>query len=159
MKKYIILLITLIIGLALVSCSNTAGDGSKENAQKTASASAEQSDEATTQFEMTEYKTDFGSISYPKGYDKSLKIEEEKDEKEDDLIFNAEIDGKKYQLFTVVINDDSENYDGKILDENGKEHFVTVVMNELEVSELSKKQQDKLFSMQEMVNDIVDTLE
>ncbi len=149
------------MSVTFVSCSQNGGTTPDDNsADKTVSASAEQSsEEETTQIKLTEYKTDYGVISYPEQYKDTVKISENNDDGNEDLTFSTEIDGVSYELFSVVITDDAERNDGVIHDKDGNEHYVTVSMSEIDVSNLNDEQQNTLFSMQEMVNDIVENLE
>lgn len=162
MKKIICIFITLLMALSFVSCS---ADSNRQPAEETASAKAGQSasdvtlDETETETQMTEYQSSVGVIAYPAAYEDEFIIEEQQEAGEQLILFSTQIDGEAYPLFNLVISDDASDSEWTVTDKDGATHAVSVVMSELETDGLTQQQQDKLFSMQECVNEVLSNLQ
>lgn len=165
MKKLTVLLITLCLMLSLIACS---ASGDSKKAEETASASAEQSASAgeagsepvSQQMKMTEYQSQFGTIVYPEIYKDAFNIKEDDDKQNHHVIaFDTQIDGKTYHLFRLILFNEAGENRIALKDNEGETHYVAVQMDELDTSGLTEEQTDKLYAMQESVNDILSNLE
>lgn len=152
MKRIICILITLTFIFVFASCA--ASD--KEAAQETASSVTEQSAsetapaEETTVAETTEYKTDYGTITYPAAFQEDYEISEREEDGNHIIVFDTTVDGKDYNLFTLVMTEDETEWLMK--DDEGNAHYVDIQMNEIDADDLSQEQLDYLYSMQEGIN-------
>lgn len=158
MKRIYILLITLLLCAALASC--TASSGTDNTAQTSGSALSESESVTDAAPEMTFYDSEYGKIPYPAEYKDAFSIEEKKqDDGELDVVFSTDIEGEKYELFTLLISDSEEGAVGIIKDEGGARRYIVADMNEIDASSISEETQNKVYAMQESINDIIDNLQ
>ena len=78
----------------------------------------------------------------------------------DYVIFAATVNGQEYDLFKVMICDAEGDSVGTVTDDAGQTRSVFVDVSELsDLSDLSKEEQDQLYTMQEAVNVLIENLQ
>ena len=78
----------------------------------------------------------------------------------DSVIFAATVNGQEYDLFKVMICDAEGDSVGTVTDDAGQTRSVFVDVSELsDLSDLSKEEQDQLYTMQEAVNVLIENLQ
>ena len=162
MKKVFYILITLFIILVFSSCTASQKTDSTADASASAAESAgistTENDTTEAVTEMTEYKSKVGNLSYPAEYKDDYVINEREEEDNHIVEFNANINGKDYLLFNLIIVEDGDS-EYTITDSDGNRRYVEVDMPQIDETDLSEEELDRIYSLQEGVNDILDSLD
>lgn len=149
MKKTLLFLTILLLCL-LTACGSRAADPIAADG----SAAAEVTPEPMMQIE-----TDYGSISYPAEWKDVLKVDEAQQENGVTLTLSTEVNGTVYELFKVSLGEGSGDQQGTVTAPDGTEQPVFIDIHELpDLSALSPEDQDRLYGMQEGVNDVIAAL-
>ena len=75
------------------------------------------------------------------------------------VIFQAEMDGKMYSLFTLTIGSQTGSVVGRITDADGTQRGVVAVMSDLgDISHLTENERNRLYAMQEDINFVIANL-
>lgn len=108
---------------------------------------------------MMQIETDYGAITYPAEWKEALIVDESQQENGVTLVLSTEVDGTKYELFKVSIGEGPGDRYGTVTAPDGTEQPVFIEIHELpDLSALSPEDQDRLYAMQEGVNDVIAAL-
>ena len=143
--------------MSLVSCSTAESGDSSDASDAAVTDSATDTTEPTT-VAFAEVETEYGTLQVPADMKEDMVIEQEEADGVLTITFSTELDGETYLLYTVTISDDDDKSVATIKDSDGNERYVTVLVNDMDLSSLEEEQQNKIYSMQESVNDMIDNL-
>ena len=169
MKKLMEISIAMILSMTMLSAcgNNERTDSSASSAETMSSISSSQNETGSSSESSEEIQDDklmtietkYGVLYYPAKYKDSLATEESEENDILSVDFKANIDEKTYTLFKVMICDEEGDSVGTIKDGDGQEHNVFIDINELDdISDLDEDVQNRLYSMQEGVNVLIDNL-
>ncbi len=102
--------------------------------------------------------TPYGDLRYPANLYEDLKREEGTEDGIYSMKFSTDQDGKSYDLFSLYIGGEvgEATYLGALKGKDGSESEVYVLPYELEdLSKLDAEQQDKIYAMQEALNEVL----
>lgn len=163
MKKLKKTALTLVSFLMI--CGLAAGCGNSETVEKekeNPKEALEDSGEVTTQNvvpEDIEIETEFGTLHFPEQWTEFVDVEQASDGETATAKFNAVINEKNYELFTIIIGNGDGVEIGELTDSEGKTRTVYAELVELETDDsLSEGEQSRLFAMQEDLNYVIEHL-
>ena len=125
----------------------------------TACSSKERSGKSADTEPMMIIETDYGDLLYPARWEKELLVEQ-KDQPDGVIVsFSTEADGTVYSLFTAYLGTEHGDCLGTVTAPDGTEQPVFIEIHDLpDLSALSPEEQDRLYGMQEGVNDVISAL-
>ena len=143
-----VLLCIVILCMILTGCGNGNGtDAQQEN------------DPTGTNSEDIVVSTDFGDLHYPERWREYVTIRQEQNDDTITVAFETESEGKTYELFEVLIGDDTSDVIGSLTDAAGAQRNVYLHVEELsENSGLKENEQTRFYAMQEDLNYLIDHL-
>lgn len=170
MKKSILLLaVFCIFAVMLAGCS-----GEKEQGESSLPSSSsgqeivisqnesQEEEEIVKKPEYTTIKTKYGYLFYPDRWNEFVSAEQEEKDGLLAVYFEATINGEKYTLFEVDIKSGFGDPDaaGSVTDFDGNKHDVFAHMLEIsDTDSLAENEVDRLYAMQEGLNDLIEALE
>lgn len=160
------LMTALLTGLLLAGCAS--GDDGKSDAESASDTELSAENDrgqslgsqgsAASSEEMT-IETEYGNLQYPvqwREYVEAIPAQSDSSEK---VSFTATISGERFFLFEVSIGDGDGERVGTITDGTGTSRDVFVRMGEISgIDGLTDSEIDRLYAMQEGVNDLIDNL-
>lgn len=154
MKKLMIIVLASVMAFGMAACGGKSG-ATQSTAQATeeeavAIPAAEESWETIT--------TPYGDLRFPASLYQDLKREEGMENDVYKMKFYTDIDGTTYDLFTLYIGGEvgDATYLGTITGKDGSENEVYVLPHELgDLSKLDAAQKDKIYAMQEALNEVL----
>lgn len=160
MKKITLLLMAAMLVLGLTACSKKTETETKAEADN---ADAKSTEEEALAIPAPEeawevIATPYGDLRYPANLYEDLKREEGTEEGIYSMKFSTAYDGKTYDLFTLYIGGEvgDATYLGALKGKDGAENEVYVLPYELDdLSKLDAAQQDKIYAMQEALNEVL----
>ena len=163
MKKFMAIALTILLCLSLAACNGGNNASSGQEASSTSNSSTVQPENTGTsedENKLMTVETQYGPLSYPEKWEDSLVISESVVGEIDSVIFAATVNGQEYDLFKVMICDAEGDSVGTVTDDAGQTRSVFVDVSELsDLSDLSKEEQDQLYTMQEAVNVLIENLQ
>ena len=170
MKKLMMLLAAFCIFVVMLAgCS-----GEKERGESTTPSSSsgqeirisqnesQETEEIVKKPEYTTIKTKYGYLFYPDRWNEFVSAKQEEKDGLLAVYFEATINGEKYILFEVDIKNTAGDPDaaGSVTDFDGNKHDVFAHMVEIpETDTLAENEVDRLYAMQEGLNDLIEALE
>ena len=149
MKKTLFLLTVMVLCL-LTACGSRTADPAATHGSVAVEVTPEP---------MMQIETDYGSISYPAEWKDVLKVDETLQENGVTLTLSTEVEGTKYELFKVSLGEGPGEQQGTVTAPDGTEQPVFIEIHDLpDLSALSPEEQDRLYGMQEGVNDVISAL-
>lgn len=164
MTRAVMLLLCAVVCMSLfVGCSSgDVDDGSEErDTSITISDKTEGAVEpaALAPSDAMTVDTALGSLYYPDQWNDFISVEEDSQEGFSSVLYQADFEGTKYDLFKVGIDTGDGQKVGTLTDENGVMHEVYILMYSVDgIEGLSPTEQDRLYAMQEGVNYLVENL-
>lgn len=173
--KVIVVLMLAVFAFSVSGCSSTEATQSVDSESSTSQTETAQSDAnqadttdtaEATETDLTEeddglseISTEFGTLYFPSEWIDDVLTQEEDGDSSCSVTFSAEIDGARYELFTVSIDENEENSVGTLTDADGNARAVSIEAYDLgDLSALSEEEQDQLYAMQEALNVVVENL-
>ena len=104
-------------------------------------------------------ETDLGSISYPARWEDDLIVDRTEQDGGVTLTLSAAVNDTTYELFKVSVGAGPGEQQGTVTAPDGTEQPVFIEIQPLpDLSGLSQEDQDRLYGMQEGVNDVIAAL-
>ncbi len=159
------LLATLLLLTLLAGCAD-GGDAKKsdESASDTSMSvvddrgQAGSSQNAASQDVMV-VSTEYGDLQYPAQWREYVEASSAKEGDSTKVSFTATVAGKTFPLFEIIIGEGDGEKAGTITDAAGTSRDVFVRLEEISGTEgLTEAEIDRLYAMQEGLNDLVDNL-
>lgn len=103
--------------------------------------------------------TDYGDLHYPDRWQEHVTIRQEQNGNTIAVTFETKSGEETYELFTVLIGDDSSEVVGSLTDDTGTQRNVYLHVDELPAdSDLEETEQTRFYAMQEDLNYLIDNL-
>lgn len=103
--------------------------------------------------------TDYGDLHYPESWREYVNIEQKQTENSITVSFETQSGDTTYQLFEVVIGEDTGDVVGTLTDETGTQRNVYLHVEELQAdSTMEDSEQTRFYAMQEDLNYLIDNL-
>lgn len=159
MKKIAMVFLAAMLVFSVTACGGKT-DSEKTGADPAGAAATEEEAIAIPAEEETweVIATPYGDLRYPASLYEDLKREEGTEDDVYKMKFSTAYDGVTYDLFTLYIGGEvgDATYLGTLKGKDGSENEVYVLPHELEnLSKLDTEQQDKIFAMQEALNEVL----
>ena len=138
----------------LLTCSLLTGCGSDQ-------AQEEQSDHTSADAPADDIvvHTDYGDLHYPDRWQEYVTIRQEQNGGTIAVTFETESGEETYELFKVLIGNDSSDVVGSLTDDTGTQRNVYLRVEELPAdSGLEEAEQMRFYAMQEDLNYLIDNL-
>lgn len=104
-------------------------------------------------------ETEEGNLSYPEKWKDYINTDVSNNDNTTSVKFSTKVDDTEYELFTIEIGDSQGTQVGTIKAADGTEKSVHVIFKELEnIDKLSEADKQRLYSMQEDLNYLIDHL-
>lgn len=162
MKKLVLMLLGAMLVLGLAACgkkTETGTDTKTDAGNEEAKSTGEEALAIPAPDEAWEViPTPYGDLRYPANLYEDLKREEGTEDGIYSMKFSTDQDGKSYDLFSLYIGGEvgEATYLGALKGKDGSESEVYVLPYELEdLSKLDAEQQDKIYAMQEALNEVL----
>lgn len=159
MKKTGVLLLACaaVLAVALTGCGSDAQEpeinGTTEPVQQVQTEPAED-------VNVCAVETPYGKLYYQEQWSEFMRTEAVQRGDAYEVNFQAEVNGERYSLFTVIIDDPEAEPVKQLTDADGIKHGVSVVVEEyLDVSDLDEGNQALVYAIQEDINFIIDKIE
>ncbi len=154
MKKLMLILLASVMTLGMTAC------GGKSGTDQSAAQATEEEAVAIPAAEETweTITTPYGDLRYPGSLYGDLKREEGMEDNIYKMKFYTDVDGTSYDLFTLYIGGEvgDATYLGTLTGKDGAQNEVYVLPHDLgDLSELDSEQQDKIYAMQEALNEVL----
>lgn len=163
-KNILIMLVILSIFCFLTACdkNNPTPSTIIDSAGETTTNAAEETIDPELNDPNRDWEpidTKFGRLRYPDDLFEYLQTNQTETEDSVSVLFTAEIQGNKIDLFEIVINSEAEQSAGKITGPDGVQREVHMNFIQLNTpGELSDGETDRLYAMQEALNFVLDHL-
>ena len=158
MKKTgaLLLACAAVLAAVLTGCGSDAQDpelnGTTDPAQQVQTEPAED-------LNVCAVETPYGTLYYQEQWSEFMRTEATQRGDAYEVNFQAEINEKRYSLFTVTINDPEADPVRQLTDADGVQHGVSVEVEEyLDVSDLDEGNQALIYAIQEDINFIIDKI-
>ena len=152
-RKWMSMLLCVIFACGLLA--GCGGDNAK-NVQKEQSGSTAPADVPS---EGLAVHTEYGDLYYPERWQEYVTIRQEQNDDTIAVIFETESGDKTYELFKVLIGNDSGDVVGSLTDSAGTQRNVYLQVDELPAdSGLEEAEQTRFYAMQEDLNYLIDNL-
>ena len=103
--------------------------------------------------------TDYGDLHYPDRWQEYVTIRQEQNGNTIAVTFETKSGEETYELFKVLIGDDSSEVVGSLTDDTGTQRNVYLHVEELPAdSGLEETEQTRFYAMQEDLNYLIDNL-
>lgn len=147
----VLLCVIFVCGLLAGCGSDNAPDVQKEQSNSTAPADVPS--------EGLAVHTEYGDLYYPERWQEYVTIRQEQNGDTIAVIFETESGDKTYELFKVLIGNDSGDVVGSLTDNAGTQRNVYLQVDELPAdSGLEEAEQTRFYAMQEDLNYLIDNL-
>lgn len=160
MKKLIWFILTSALIFTLLGCQKKEDKQGSTEKQETEIPAVTQNEEIQNDKEkMTEITVNYGILHYPAEWEQILLIEESEDNGIDYIQFETKAGEDVILLFKVIICSEEGDSVGTITDSEGSVRNVFVEINDLgDLSEYDEETQNRLYAMQEAVNELMEQL-
>lgn len=164
MKKSMKCLISLILLCVLLAgCSAGESSASVKQHEGTAAehtAGSVESAPTVEELEESKIETAYGTLYYPKQWEKYVTTEQQENGDTIVVSFVATLHNTSYRLFEVTIGGTEGAVAGELTDAGGTKRTVYMQVDELEADHaLTATEQNRLYAMQEDLNYLIDHLE
>ena len=103
--------------------------------------------------------TDYGDLHYPDRWQEYVTIRQEQNGSTITVTFETKSGEKAYELFKILIGDDSGEVVGSLTDADGTQRNVYLQVEELAAdSDLKEPERTRFYAMQEDLNYLIDNL-
>lgn len=105
-------------------------------------------------------QTPYGELYYQDQWEEFMRIEQTQEGNVLQVAFEAEINGKRYALFTLSIGGGNGSMIGRVMDSSGVKRDVYAVVHSVAGStELNENEINRLYAMQEEINYVMQYLQ
>lgn len=121
----------------------------------------EQNDNASAEAipEDVAVHTDYGDLHYPERWREYVTIRQEQNGNTISVAFETKSGEETYELFEILVGDDSSEVVGSLTDDTGTQRNVYLRVEELPAdSDLGETEQTRFYAMQEDLNYLIDNL-
>lgn len=137
----------------------SAAEGGQEPGQVTPEIGSGTADAGNDAFEIMLVKTRYGDLYYPVQWGGALEVVPTMDGDAMTVSFRTSVRGVQYTLFDITIGKAVGTWIGDLTDENGVSRPVYARMAELDFpTDFTEEEQNRLYSMQEVLNFLMDRL-
>ena len=165
MKKYTVMLAALIVCLVLtVSLAGCGAQPGPAEDPSASTASIPENPADTTLDPDRDWEpidTKFGTFRYPDQWFDSLETEQNETENAVSVLFRAVVDGQKFDLYELTVKAGDGDGAGTITGPDGvkRDVYVRIIeLPDLSGSGLNDGEINRVYAMQESVNNVLDTL-
>ena len=141
----------LFTGMLFGCASGSKTSGSEDGGESAAAIEAD--------IDRVPIETKYGTLYYPEQWMESLKTEQSEADESLEVLFRAKIGEQQIDLFALTIGDGADDSAGTLTGQDGVKRDVHVKLLELpDLSGLSEGEMNRVYAMQEAVNDVLDSL-
>ena len=152
-KTYIAIIVVLAVALAAALAYIIASQLPGRNAEKPDKPAGTESAQPGQTFGI---ETEYGFLPYPEQWKDHLKADKRMEGENLVVDLSTEAEGNTIPLFTVTIGEIDDAPVGTLTDPNGKVRTVYLTVHDLpDLSSYDEETQDRIFAMQEALNDMI----
>ena len=141
----------LFTGMLFGCASGSKTSGSEDGGESAAAIEAD--------IDRVPIETKYGTLYYPEQWMESLETEQTEADESLEVLFRAKIGEQQIDLFALTIGDGADDSAGTLTGPDGVKRDVHVKLLELpDLSGLSEGEMNRVYAMQEAVNDVLDSL-
>ena len=104
--------------------------------------------------------TPYGNLKYSEQWSEFMHVYQQNEENAALVSFSAAFNETEYPLFTIILGEYDAEVIAEIQDANGQKHNVYVLLSDLNITEeLTEDEINRLYAMQEEINEILQRIE